>query len=157
MRPSNSIRVLLQFRAHREELEERRLTAIIEELKLTQARLAEVSTELNCITSTRFTEIQSILPNARYQEIETYSNSLWKRAADHAAEIERLRRAYAQQMSVYLSARRDRETMAALDKERTDALNAERNSREQKRNEDLFLARMVANWDTLLYVDVAKE
>jgi len=147
----------LQLRSHREELEERRLTAIIEKLKLTQSELADVSTELNCITSTRLAEIQSILPSTRYQEIETYSSSLWKRAADHAAEIERLKRAYTQQMSVYLSARRDREIMAALEKQRTDALEAERNAREQKRNEDLFLARMVANWDTLLHADAAKE
>jgi hypothetical protein len=52
-------------------------------------------------------------------------------------------------MSVYLSTRRDREVMESLDKQRTDALEAERNSREQKRDEDLFLAKLVANWDTL--------
>jgi flagellar export protein FliJ len=149
VRSPNFIQVLLQVRSHREELEERRLTAIIEKLRLVESELAEISTELNCITSARLTEIQGILPNAHYQEVEAYSSSLWKRSADHAAEIEALRKAYVQQMSVYLSTRRDREVMESLDKQRTDALEAERNSREQKRDEDLFLAKLVANWDTL--------
>src|SRR5215469_2674034 len=119
MRSPDSIRVLLQLRSHKEDLEGRRLSAIIEKLKLAQSELANVSTELNCITSGRSTEIQCTSPNIRHQEIEIYSNSLWKKAAGHSAEIERLRQAYAQQMWVYLSVRRDRETMATLEKQRT--------------------------------------
>lgn len=157
MRPPDSITVLLQVRSRREELEERRLTAIIEKLRLAQSELAEISTALNCITSTRLTELQSSLPNAHYQEIEACSSSLWRRSADRATEIEALRQAYMQQMSVYLSARRDREVVATLDKQRSDALEAERNSREQKRNEDIFLSKVVAKWDMLSEVDAAKE
>lgn len=157
MRSSDSLRVLLQVRSHRGELEERRLTAIIQKLRLAESELAEISTELNHITSSRLTEVQCLFLNAHYQEMEAYSSSLWKKSADHTAGIEALRQAYTQQMSVYLAARRDREVIASLDRQRSDALEAERNSREQKRNEDLFLSKMVAKWDTLSEVDAAKE
>lgn len=157
MRLPDSIRVLLQVRYHREEIEERKLAAIIQKLRLAESQLAELSTELTHITRIRLTEVQSSLLSAHYQEIEAYSGSLWKRSADHAAEIEVLKQAYTQQMSVYLAARRDREIIASLDKQRSDALEAEANSREQKRNEDLFLSKMVAKWDTLSEVDAAKE
>lgn len=157
MRQPDSVTVLLKVRSHREEFEERRLAAISQKLRLLQSELAEIATQLNCITGDRLTEVQSSFLNTHYQEIEAYSSSLWKRSADRTAEIEALGRAYMQQMSVYLSARRDREIIATLDKQRSDALEAERSSREQKRNEDLFLSKMVAKRDTLSGVDAAKE
>ena len=51
-------------------------------------------------------------------------------------------------MSAYLSAHREREVMESLNNRRSDALATERRLREQKLNEDLFLARRVAKWDT---------
>ena len=51
-------------------------------------------------------------------------------------------------MSAYLSAHQEREVVENLNKRRRDALEAERHLREQKVNEDLFLARRVAKWDT---------
>ena len=104
--------------------------------------------ELERITTTRIGEVQSILPNTHHQAVEVQSKELWRRCADHAAEIERLKDARTQQMSAYLSARREREIMENLDERRRDALEAERHLREQKLNEDLFLARRVAKWDT---------
>lgn len=157
MRQPDSVTVLLKVRSHREEFEERKLAAISLRLRLLQSELAEIAAQLNCITGDRLTEVQSSFLNTHYQEIEAYSSSLWKRSADRTAEIQALGRAYMQQMSVYLSARRDREIITTLDKQRSDALEAERSSREQKRNEDLFLSKMVAKRDTLSEVDAAKE
>jgi hypothetical protein len=120
----------------------------VEKLKAAQAELANLSAELKCITTTRLHEVQGILPNTHHQAVEAHSRSLWRQCADRVAEIEKLKEVQAQQMSAYLSAHREREVMESLNKRRRDALEAERQVREQKLNEDLFLARRVAKWDT---------
>jgi flagellar export protein FliJ len=148
MRLPDSIQVLLRVRSQREEVEERKLTEIITKLHLAQAELAGLSTELERITRTRLGEIQCISPNTHHQAVEAHSRGLWRRCADHSAEIERLKEAQALQMSAYLSAHREREVMESLNNRRRDALEAERRLRERKLNEDLFLARRVAKWDT---------
>lgn len=148
MRGPDSIQVLLRVRCQKEEIEERKLAAIIEKLKAAQARLAGLSAELGGITTTRLSEIQRTLPNTHHQAVESHSRSLWRRCADLAAEIERLKETRAQQMSAYVAARQAREVVESVKKHREDALEAERRLREQKLNEDLFLARLVAKWDT---------
>lgn len=150
MRSPHSIQVLLRVRSQREEVEERKLAAIIKKLQLARAELAGLSMELESITAARLKEIQCTLPNTHHQAVEAHSRALWRRCADHAAEIERLKELQAEQMSAYLSARREREVMENLNERRRDALEAEAHLREQKLNEDLFLARRVAKWDTLL-------
>jgi flagellar export protein FliJ len=147
MRSPDSIQVLLRVRCQREEAEERKLAAIIEKLKVAQAKLANLSAELESITSTRLNEVQYILPNTHHQSVEAHSKSLWRHCADLVAEVERLRAAQAQQMAAYLAAHREREVAESLKKHRDDALETERRLREQKLNEDLFLARLVAKWD----------
>lgn len=149
MRSPNIIQVLLRARSQREEVEERKLSAIIKELQLAKAELTRLSTELELITTTRLSEIQCISPNTHHQAVEAQSRALWQNCADHLAKIERLRAVKAEQMSAYLSARREREVMEHLNEQRRDALEAERHLREQKLNEDLFLGRGVAKWDTL--------
>jgi flagellar export protein FliJ len=147
MRAPDSIQVLLRVRCQREEVEERTLAAIIEKLKVAQAKLADLSAELESITSTRLNEVQYILPNTHHQAVEAHSKSLWRQCADLGAEVERVKEAQVQQMSTYLAARREREVVESLKKHRDDALETERRLREQKLNEDLFLARLVAKWD----------
>lgn len=147
MRSPESIQVLLRVRCQREEVEERKLAAIIEKVKVAQAKLANLSAELESITSTRLNEVQYILPNTHHQAVEVHSKSLWRQCADLAAEIERVKDAQVQQMSAYLIAHREREVVESLKKHRDDALETERRLREQKLNEDQFLARLVAKWD----------
>src|ERR1700761_306983 len=139
MRTPDSIQVLLRVRSQNEEIEERKLAAIIKKRQLTQAELAGLSAELERITTKRIGEIQCILPNIHHQAVEAHSRALWRQCADHSAEIERLKEAQAQQMSAYLTARRQREVMENLNKRRNAAIEAERRLREQKLNEDLFL------------------
>ena len=148
MRSPDSIQVLLRVRSQREDVEERKLVAIIKKLQSAQAELSALSAELEYITSARLNEIQCILPNTHHQVVEAHSRALWQRCAEHAEEIERLKEAQAQQVSAYLSAHQEREVVENLNKRRRDALEAERHLREQKVNEDLFLARRVAKWDT---------
>jgi flagellar export protein FliJ len=147
MRAPDSIQVLLRVRCQREEVEERTLAAIIEKLKVAEAKLANLSAELDSITSTRLKEVQYILPNTHHQTVEAHSKSLWRLCADLLAELERLKAAQAQQMVAYLGAHREREVVESLKKHRDDALETERRLREQRLNEDLFLARLVAKWD----------
>lgn len=148
MRAPDSIRVILQVRCRREELEERKLAAVIEKLRLAGTELANLSAELGRIATARGAEIQGVRPNTYHQAVEAHSTFLWRECAQYATEIERLEEARAKQLSVYMAARRERESMESLDKQRSEALRAERNLREQKLNEDLFLARRVANRDT---------
>lgn len=150
MRAPDSIQILLRVRSQSEEIEERKLAAIIKKLQLTQVELAGLSAKLERITTRRLAEIQFILPNTHHQAVEAQSRALWRQCADHAAEIERLKEARTQQMYAYLTARRQREVVENLNKRRSDAIEAERRLREQKLNEDLFLARRVAKRDTLL-------
>jgi flagellar export protein FliJ len=157
MQSSDSLQVLLRVRSQREEVEERKLAAIVRKLQLAHAELADLSMELERITTTRLSEIQCILPNTHYQEMEAQSKALWRRCADQTAEIERLKEVQVQQTLAYLEAHREREVMESLHKRRSDVLEAARHRREQKLNEDLFLARKVAKWDTLPSVDAAKE
>ena len=157
MRTPNPIQVLLRVRSQSEEIEERKLAVIIKKLQLTQAELEDLSAELKGITTTRLGEIQSVLLNTHHQVAEAHAKALWRRCADHAAQIERLKKAQAQQMAIYLAARQQREVMENLNKRRRDVAEAERRLREQKLNEDLFLARRVAKGDTLPQVDAAKE
>jgi flagellar export protein FliJ len=147
MRLPDPIQILLRVRCQREEVEERKLAEIIKKLKRAQGELADLSTELEAITTTRLAEIQCILPSTHHQAMEAHSKSLWRRYADQMAEIARLKQDQAQQMSAYLSAHREREVVESLNKRRLDALEAERRLREQKLSEDLFLARRVANRD----------
>ena len=153
----NTIQVLLRVRSQREEIEERKLAVIIKKLQLTQAELADLSAELEGITTTRLGEIQCVLPNTHHQAAEAHGRALWRRCAERAAEIERLKEAQAQQMAIYLTARQQRDVMENLNKRRSDMVEAERRLREQKLNEDLYLARRVAKWDTQSEVDAAKE
>jgi flagellar export protein FliJ len=148
MRSPDPIHVLLRVRYQREEVEERKLAAVLERLKVAQAKLAVQSAELERITTTRLSEVQCVLPNTHHQQMEAHSRSLWRQCADLMTEIEKLREARAQQMSAYLSAHREREVVESLKKQRDDALEAARRLREQKLNEDLFLARLVAKRDT---------
>ena len=147
MQSPNSIQVLLRVRSLKEEIEERKLAGIIASLRVAQAELAKLSLELASVTTSRLSEVKYILPNTHHQAVELHSRSLWRRCADLAGQIEKLEEVRAQQMSAYLSVRREREVMESLNKSRTDALEMERNRREQKLNEDLFLARLVAKWD----------
>lgn len=148
MRSPDSIQIVLWVRAQREGAEERKLTEIIKQVERARAELARLSAELGFLTTRRLKEIRSILPNTHHQEVELHSKSLWRRCADLTAEIERLKEGQARQLSVYLSAHREREVVENLDKQRDDAFEGERRLREQKLNEDLFLARRVAKWDT---------
>lgn len=148
MRSPDSIQILLRVRLQKERAEEWKLAAIIKQLKIAQADLANVSIELERITAKRLGEIQNVAPNTHHQTVETHSRALWQRCADEVAEIERLRGARALQMSAYLSAHREREIMENLHRRHCDAAETERRLREQKLNEDLFLARKGARWDT---------
>jgi len=148
MRSPDCLKVLLQVRSQAEELEERKLTAINDRLKLATAELGRLSADLERITATRMSEIQSIAPNIHHQAVEAQSRALWRRCTDQAAEIKKLKEAQTKQMSAYLSAHREREVMENLHARRSAALEMERRLREQKLNEDLFLARRAAKWDT---------
>ena len=148
MRSPNSIQVLLRVRSLREEIEERKLAGILGSLKVAEAELARLSSELVSITTLRLGEVQCVLPNMHHQAAELRSRSLWRQCADLAGQIERLSEVRSQQMSAYLLARREREVMESLAKSRAEALEMERNLRERKLNEDLFLARRFAKSDT---------
>jgi len=144
MKSPDYLRVLLQVRFRAEEIEERRLIAINERLRVAHAELARLSAELERITDTRIRSIQSTSPNVYHQAVEAQSKALWRRDAEYRVEIEGLKKVQAQQMVAYLTAHREREVMESLRKQRCEALERKGRLNEQKLNEELFLARSVA-------------
>lgn len=150
MRYSDPIKVLLQVRSHRAEVEERKLVAILEKIKFAEAQRGVLSAELARITATRLAEIRCVSQNMHHQTVEMESRALWRRCEEYGVEIEKLKELSAQQMSVYVSAHQEQEVMERLDEQRSESLAAEQRVREQKLNEDLFLSRRVANWDTAM-------
>lgn len=150
MRYPDSIQVLLRVRRQREEVEERRLAAIVKELKLAQIESTNSSVEVGRITSARLAEIQSVLPNTHHQAVEERTRALRRRSAELATEIERLEGARSRQMSNYLLAKREREIVENLNERHLNAIEMKKQHLEQKLNEDLFLGRRVAKWDKSL-------
>jgi len=150
VRSPDSIQILLQVRSRREEIEEGKLASIFKRLKQVETELANLSEELERITSTRLSEIQSILPNTHHQAIEARSRTLWEQCDSCVAEIQRLKELQRQQMDSYLSAHREREIVENLRRRRSDAIEMGKRLQEQKLNEDLFLARDAAKRDTCI-------
>ena len=148
MRSPDPIQVLLRLRCERERAAERDLAEILNQLKITRSKLANVSAELEQITAQRLGEVQSSAPNTHHQAVEAYSRAVWQRCAGYIAEIEKLKVIHAHRMAAHVWAQREREVVEKLNKRRASAVAVERRRREQKANEDIFLGSKLAKRDT---------
>ena len=145
MRPANSLHVILMVRRQREEAAERALAAIGQEILRWSIHAEKASSALAEVAASRMREIQCVAPAAHHQSSEARYRALQHECAETAKKIEQLEAVKAEQMAAYMATRRNREVAEKLEEERSAAHEAEAALREQKWNEDMFLARKVSN------------
>lgn len=142
------LQVVLGVRRHKEEMEERRLAEILREKGKCEEELERVATELGQITAMRLGQTEQVQDGLRYQDCDTAVRRLIQYRADMLARIQELEGQRAEQMSAYAAARSDRELIEEVHGKREALREADRRTREQKRIEELFLARRVRHRDT---------
>lgn len=141
MKKPDSLRIVLSVRLRTEETEERALAAACAEVFRAETAVRAVQEELTVAAAECLGDDGGLLHGVDFQAREMHFR--WLRQAFDAtraalAEKTALR---ATRQAVYLEARRGREVMDTLLKQRALAEVMERQRRETSRAEDLFLSR----------------
>ncbi|HEV2575620.1 MAG TPA: hypothetical protein VGU25_00295 [Acidobacteriaceae bacterium] len=137
--------VILMVRRQREDAADRALAAIGREILQWRIHAEQARSGLAALAASRIREIQCVANAVHYQSSDARYRTLVHESAEAAKKIEKLEKARAEQMAAYIAARRNREVAEKLEEERSAAHEAEVALREQKWNEDMFLARKVSN------------
>jgi flagellar export protein FliJ len=132
---------VLRFRKTVEEREEAalkkiayELTLVFEELELTERKILE--SEIGRAGQV-FQRLNAFQLQAYYNEV----NALKHRRKELEGQIAKLEEARAEQMNIYEAARRDRELLTDLQDQKRTVYEIEKNKREQKMLDDIYLAR----------------
>ena len=145
MRPDNSLHVILMVRRRREEAAERALVGTGKEIAKWRIYAEKARSALGEMGATRIREIQCVATASQHQSSEARYRALLHECAEAEMKIEKLETVRSAQMGAYMTARRNREVAGKLEEERSAAHEAQVALREQKWNEDMFLARKVSN------------
>ena len=136
-----SLAAVLTVRRQREDAEERRLAAIARETEDTRRDLARVRTELKTASAHPSFNVPQLLQGVAlhqgYARIALLRQALLEGEASLAQQEARLQTQHA----VYLAARQARELLEDLEARQRTAFAAGILRREQRGNDDLFLAR----------------
>lgn len=141
MRPPDSLRVVLAVRRRKEEAEERVLAALGQQIQQAIAEAERLQAELASVTASRLEDVDRLLNGIHHQHSEARYRQLQQQRSEALSQRVKLEQMRISQMVTYLAARRDREVISELQQRRMAAYQAELRVREQKRSEDLFLAR----------------
>ena len=145
-----SLRAILMVRKLREDAEERALAGISQEILRWQSHVEKLRSGLAEITSARLREIQCIADAAHHRSSEACYRALLQQCVEAENKVERLKAARAERMATYMAARLARQVAEELEGQRRAAHQAEIVLREQKWNEDMFLARRVSNSNRII-------
>jgi hypothetical protein len=145
MRRSDPLRGVLMMRRQKEEAEERRLAALGQEIEQAMVESERSESEFAEITASRLRDVQRLLDGSHYHCEEARYRQMQQQRFEAAARLVKLNDMRAEQMEVYLRARREHEVIRELQERRRLAYLARLDLLEQKRNGDLFLARWVRN------------
>ena len=132
---------VLSLRQQKEEAEERTLAARAAQVQQVRASLTRLEHELAQCAEVRAREVQTVLTGAHLQASYGRLNLLrdaQKELLEQMRVAEALR---AEQQVRYLAAKGNREMLTELKETHQSAWDAEMQSREQKRIDDLFAAR----------------
>jgi len=136
-----SLAAVLALRQQREQQEERALTAVLHELAAGRDTVGRIEGELSRvraeIAQMAPQSLQAVSLHERYARVRVLEKGLLEMRA-RLAELEARRDA---QQQIYLAARRDRDLLDELESRQRLSFTTEANRREQKRMDDLFLAR----------------
>jgi flagellar export protein FliJ len=143
MKRHDSLTVVLAVRQRKEEVEERKLAGLGEQLLGSVSEVQRLDAELVSLTATRNGKVQQLLSGAHHHQNHAHYQHLQDQRARAVKEIQRVEMMRNEQLAIYLAARCGREVISELLQRRASEYDAERRIREQKRNEDLFLSRRV--------------
>lgn len=141
MRGSDTLRVVLAVRRRKEQAEELLLAEQCERIEKARARTKLLELELASIGAARLQEVSQVVSGAHYVQIEAQYNRVIQQRSEAESQIEALERMRSEQVKNYAAALCARQIVSELRDRRKAAYDAELLRREQKRNEDLFLAR----------------
>lgn len=148
MATRDSLQVVLGLRRQKEDAEERRLTEILREKAELQEQIERIVAELQQITALRLLQMEQVQNGLSYQESDTAMTNLSQWRADILARIRELEGRRVQQICLYAVARKEREVIEEVQGKREALRERASRVREQKRIEELFLARRVRDSDT---------
>lgn len=136
-----SLAAVLAIRQQTEQQQERLLTAILHELAAARDTVHRIEDELRKVRTDRVhaapQNLQAVSLHERYARIRVLEEGHTEMLA-RVAEMEARRNA---QQQIYLAARRDRDLLEELESRQRASFAVEASRREQKRMDDLFLAR----------------
>lgn len=143
MRPRTTpMGLVLALRARREEAEERALAAAIARERSAALRLDAVHAQRSAVIEERHARVGQLCTGAEHCELAAMLWGVNERLAAAAAELKLTRDARTRQLLSYSNARCERERVADLLDARRAAHEVIRERAEQRRSEDLFLARV---------------
>lgn len=148
MRTLHPFRIIIGIRLRNEELEERKLAAIISKQREAHEELKRIRTALDRMTAARVDQVALVCSATIHQQGAAELSALLRRHDDVTSYMKLLEERRADQMQVYLSARCERELIEELDRRRVESHNNDVRAREQRRNEELFLMRRDRDRDT---------
>ena len=143
MRAPNALQVVLAVRRRREEAEERALVALQQQKQQVIETVERLEGEIAAWNALRQTEVQQLLSGMHHQANAVKNRHLQQRRKLAMSDLERLEDERCRQMTLYRAARSNREVISELEQRRKASVQAQQNLREQKRLEDMFLARRV--------------
>lgn len=136
-----SLAAVLALRQQREQQEERAFTAVLHELAAARETIGRIESELGRLHADHAQSgpqrLQAVSLHERYARIHVLEQGRAEMLARIAA-IDAQRDA---QQQIYLAARRDRDLLDELEGRQRASFALEASRREQKRMDDLFLAR----------------
>ena len=136
-----SLAAVATVRRERERQAERALAAVLREIQRTQATLARLETELREMAAARLAAASRQLTGVSLHEQYARMELLRTARGEVVAHLGALTAQREQQQLLYIAAHRDRDLLNELEQRQRAIFQGEQALREQKRNDDLFLAR----------------
>ncbi|MGI4854660.1 MAG: flagellar FliJ family protein [Janthinobacterium lividum] len=142
MKKPDSLRILLTVRLRAEEAEERALGLACAEVFQAEALLQSIETERKTTEANGPGQAGDLLMATDFQAREQHLRWLRKAAELAAESLTQKAAARTTQQATYLDARRGREVLDTLLKQRARLRQTEADRRETSRSEDLYLSRL---------------
>ena len=140
-----SLAAVLSVRRQREAVEERKLGAISRELDQTHTHLARVRSELGSASARRSSGHIELRQGVSLHEQYARIVLLQQAIVEFKSSLAEISARRSTQQQIYLVARRDRELLEELEQRQRANFNAEALRQEQRRQDDLYLARRLRN------------
>jgi flagellar FliJ protein len=137
-----SLEAVLQFRQSLEESEEVILNSIAQEIASLQQEMRQLSAQRQAWSERKAHELSRGLPAIQLQEMCEREEQFVEAAKAQEVRLAALEKKRVEQMVRYRAARRDRELLSEMRKQKRHLYMRDQMRQEQKMLDDLFLARI---------------